>query len=1179
MMAMATAVLLLLALPAGSTGGAQPEAGGLGAPVAAAEVAAEAAAAAEPVTGGPGELLARLADNIDTIDEIFEPAAEAARSNITRTEEASFSNTGPVIGPKREPKGGWCLDDRQKKTWCPQACLSCWKRDHAKTWLETGDDEHLGHVRLVHALDRKEQAVARLRREMQGLRNSTVAMEISAAELAAKLAGKQLWVDVMSELEKVAGLALRELDSMAADGHPEHAAALAGGTEQLKDVLQAVQYSVMLAERARVALSGNAIELVELEVLPCDGAWSEWSSCTNATAAERTCCTPCPKYAKKKTKRQREEAEDYGAGDARAGPVSIVHSPTNSGPRCSTACVNMSTVGVVQRTYHILTPAQHGGKKCPHENGALQLANCSLPAPVCLPKGFRAPKLASAEAAAAAGAAGTGAALGVPASAVPTSTAVAVASPAVAGGSTMAGQLERVIEDAGNAADAAEERHARSASAAVANAVDGGVTWHADGRGEAVVMAELETVVRTGSSNVRAAGGGRGRGSNSRGGAEEIKTGALIDGHDNQYTLMRPHDLTVPHQDIGLIEELLITLGACFVLGAAFRFCGLPSFLGHMAAGTILGPMGLGKLRHMVQLDSLGQLGVELFLFVLGLELDVGAFAAGPTARLSATVAFILTIVLVLGCAAFALTFGTSLSDAVVVGGCLALSSTPVAVGALTKEEHRQPHGELLLGVLIVQDGIFGLFLAILSALGDGEEGGHHGAGGGGGADGSGGSDGHGKLWAGGLMAVCVGCWHVRRRLHHIHNHCCRPHRALSRCWLRCGPAWGGWLLERLLGAVSLTDEAVLLGALGAMTMGRTVTELLGMSGELGCLLMGLSVAPVSSVLFPPGSRFGGGGAAAAAAGAESGREPSPRERVRDSWIGSSPSSSSSPGRFGTGEEQQHQLEEEQQLLLRDSGGSVDFGEADDSRRISTSAAVAGEGAGEEGAPAGAGHGHGAGHGPGGRMVAIVMPVRDLLIALFFASCGQHLSPGFMRELLGTLASLALLAMSLKYLIVAATLRLLSSATASVGGHGIQGTSSSPSSSSGLHLHTVSLTAAGLAQISEVSFFIAARAKRQKLIGRETHFVLLAITSLSLAFAPLLWAVVSFFANRATPTSPSAASPGRSKSVGETAAAFSGGAGAAEDLVDLHSGGLTGELVVGASRSPVRLAGTSSMLQ
>ena len=102
----------------------------------------------------------------------------------------------------------------------------------------------------------------------------------------------------------------------------------------------------------------------------------------------------------------------------------------------------------------------------------------------------------------------------------------------------------------------------------------------------------------------------------------------------------------------------------------------------------------------------------------------------------------------------------------------------------------------------------------------------------------------------------------------------------------------------------------------------------------------------------------------------------------------------------------------------------------------------------------------------------------------------------------GTLASLALVAMGLKYIIVVGTLRLLSSATASIQRTDVERNSA--------ELHTVILTAAGLAQISEVSFFIAARAKRQRLIGRETHFVLLAITSLSLAFAPLLWTAVSF---------------------------------------------------------------------
>ena len=94
--------------------------------------------------------------------------------------------------------------------------------------------------------------------------------------------------------------------------------------------------------------------------------------------------------------------------------------------------------------------------------------------------------------------------------------------------------------------------------------------------------------------------------------------------------------------------------------------------------------------------------------------------------------------------------------------------------------------------------------------------------------------------------------------------------------------------------------------------------------------------------------------------------------------------------------------------------------------------------------------------------------------------------------------------MGLKYIIVATTLRLLSSATASIQGPEVETSTAA--------LYTISLTAAGLAQISEVSFFIAARAKRQRLIGRETHFVLLAVTSLSLAFAPVLWSGVSFVA-------------------------------------------------------------------
>lgn len=309
------------------------------------------------------------------------------------------------------------------------------------------------------------------------------------------------------------------------------------------------------------------------------------------------------------------------------------------------------------------------------------------------------------------------------------------------------------------------------------------------------------------------------------------------------------------------------------------------------------------------------------------------------------------------------------------------------------------------------------------------------------------------------------------------------------------------------------------------------------MSGEIGCLLMGLSVVPISSLLFPPSS-IGNQ--------VSMSREPSPRARVRathDSLPSPQHHHSHDPsiddvadhceeqrllehcdannGKecevFNSGDQcedrvtMQNEHEETKSVLLL-----AVPPKADDSLLSISKKGF--------GMVAGYGHSH-----YGGRVAEIVLPVRDLLIALFFASCGQHLSPWFMRDLLGALShemhaetlndlimllkpvrllagilsSLAVAAMGLKYMIVAVTLRSLASATTRIQGSEVGTTPPT--------LQTVSLTAAGLAQISEVSFFIAARAKQQRLIGRETHFVLLAITSLSLAFAPLLWSIVKYF--------------------------------------------------------------------
>ena len=118
---------------------------------------------------------------------------------------------------------------------------------------------------------------------------------------------------------------------------------------------------------------------------------------------------------------------------------------------------------------------------------------------------------------------------------------------------------------------------------------------------------------------------------------EEAYGAVLVDRHANQYTLMRPSDLSRPYHDDGLVHELLATLAAAFVFGGGATTVGLPSFIGHMGAGVLLGPLWADATRHMVQLETLGQLGIELFLFGVT-NLASPASSRDPANRLTAGV-------------------------------------------------------------------------------------------------------------------------------------------------------------------------------------------------------------------------------------------------------------------------------------------------------------------------------------------------------------------------------------------------------------------------------------------------------------------------------------------------------------------------------------------------------------
>ncbi|HEU4428141.1 MAG TPA: cation:proton antiporter, partial [Myxococcota bacterium] len=146
-----------------------------------------------------------------------------------------------------------------------------------------------------------------------------------------------------------------------------------------------------------------------------------------------------------------------------------------------------------------------------------------------------------------------------------------------------------------------------------------------------------------------------------------------------------------------------------------------PVVLGYVLAGLVVGPhvpVPLVADRAIVQ--TLSELGVILLMFSLGLELRFGRLAKlAPTAGLTALIEC--SAMFWLG-GAVGEWLGWSPRESLFAGALVAISSTTVIVKAFD-ELHASPRlRERVVSVLIVEDVIAILLLALLPAMAQGEE-------------------------------------------------------------------------------------------------------------------------------------------------------------------------------------------------------------------------------------------------------------------------------------------------------------------------------------------------------------------------------------------------------------------------------------------------------------------------
>ena len=157
-------------------------------------------------------------------------------------------------------------------------------------------------------------------------------------------------------------------------------------------------------------------------------------------------------------------------------------------------------------------------------------------------------------------------------------------------------------------------------------------------------------------------------------------------------------------------------LAAMVVAATLFRRFGLGSVLGYLAAGLLIGPSALGVVRDPESVLHVAELGVVMFLFIIGLEMR--------PARLWSLrrEIFGLGAVQVLVCAALltgiALAAGLPLYAAVVAGFGFALSSTAIVMQLLQeRNENADPPGQRVISILLFEDLAIVPLLALVAVL------------------------------------------------------------------------------------------------------------------------------------------------------------------------------------------------------------------------------------------------------------------------------------------------------------------------------------------------------------------------------------------------------------------------------------------------------------------------------
>jgi Kef-type K+ transport system membrane component KefB len=157
---------------------------------------------------------------------------------------------------------------------------------------------------------------------------------------------------------------------------------------------------------------------------------------------------------------------------------------------------------------------------------------------------------------------------------------------------------------------------------------------------------------------------------------------------------------------------LFLILVTARILGELFARLGIPSVLGELSAGILLGVSGLGIIEVNDVIKVLAEIGILLLLFEIGLDTDIRRLRAAGTqsiivALFGAAVPFIASAFV-----AYYL-FGLNLVTSLFIGGTLTATSIGITMRVLKdlQKEHSNV-AQVVIGAAVIDD-ILGVILLV----------------------------------------------------------------------------------------------------------------------------------------------------------------------------------------------------------------------------------------------------------------------------------------------------------------------------------------------------------------------------------------------------------------------------------------------------------------------------------